>query len=139
MNTFTLWPHLPSVKENALSHIRELDSKKCWTVTIEAYKAPKSDEQRGWFHVLCSMLGRELGYTLEDIKDYAKCEYFGIHEVTIGNTTYTRADGHSEKLSSKQYAELIEIVYRLGAQAGVTLPEADRERTSRAVPTGRHA
>ncbi len=102
--------------------VRALDLSQPHKVTIEIYKESKSQEQRNGFHLLCKLMGDELGYSQEEIKQYAKVEVLGVKTVTISGITREVAKS-SEKAVRDEYTALIEGVYRLAAQAGVILPQ----------------
>jgi len=128
--TFTLWPGMPEIKHNLIRAINTLDPSKVWDIEIVEHKKPKTDSQRGWWHKLLTLYGMELGYTLPEMKDVVKREYFGTKEVKVGGKIRELPDGHSEQLTKMPYSELIELTYRLAAHDGVILPEADRFRRS---------
>ena len=125
---YTIWPNMPTVRVNAIEHIRNLDPSKAWDLEIKEHRKPKSVSQRGWFHALCKMFGDEMGIPEGQIKELAKAQILGWRTVTLGGITFPVADGSSEKLNRMEYSDLIEVVYRLAAEAGVYLPEANRVR-----------
>lgn len=125
---YVLWPDRPEIKHNLIREINSLDTGKIWDIEIKEYRKPKSVSQRGWFHSLCHMLGNELGIPEGQVKELAKAQILGWRVVTLGGITFPVADGSSEKLDRMEYSDLIEVVYRLGAEAGVVLPEANRFR-----------
>lgn len=128
MKRFTLRPDMPQVKGNAISFINGLSTESLWDIEITPHKKPKSVSQRGWFHALCKMLGDEMGIPEGQIKELAKAQILGWRTVTLGGITFPVADGSSEKLNRMEYSDLIEVLYRMAAEAGVYLPEADRFR-----------
>lgn len=125
---YTIWPNMPTVRVNAIEHIRNLDPSKAWDIEIKEHRKPKSVSQRGWFHALCEMLGNELGIPAGQVKELAKAQILGWRVVTLGGISFPVADGSSEKLSRMEYSDLIDALYRLAAEAGVILPEPDRFR-----------
>ena len=120
-------PDMPQVRDNAIQAISDLPAG-IWAVTIEKHVVSKSREQRGWFHLLCQILGDQIGMHPGDIKEIAKAKLMGWKQVSFGGVTLTMADGHSEKLKMDQYSRLIEIVYELAGEAGMALPEAFRDQ-----------
>lgn len=127
---YTIWPNMPTVRVNAIEHIRNLDPSKAWDIEIKEHRKPKSVSQRGWFHALCKMLGDEMGIPEGQVKEIAKAQILGWRTVTLGGITFPVADGSSEKLNRMEYSDLIEQVLMLAAEAGVILPDADRFRRS---------
>ncbi len=109
------------VKRGLYEFLKGLDLTKPKQVAITDYKEKKTDEQRSSFHLLCGLLGKELGYSMQDIKDYAKDECFGAHTVTIAGITKEIVKS-SEKAKRDEYSDLIDTVYRLASQAGIQLP-----------------
>lgn len=126
--TFTIWPNMQTVKANAIECIRGLDSGRVWDIEIKEHRKPKTLSQRGWFHSLCGMLGKEIGIPEGQVKEIAKAQILGWRTVSLGGISFPVADGSSEKLNRMEYSDLIEVVYRLAAEAGVYLPDADRFR-----------
>lgn len=126
--TFVLWPERPEIKHNLIRRLNALDPGKVWDVEIKEYRKPKTVSQRAWWHKLLTLYGMELGYTLPEMKDVVKREYFGTKECKVGGKVRELPDGHSEELGKMPYSELIELTYRLAAHDGVVLPEADRFR-----------
>jgi hypothetical protein len=96
-------------------------------VVIKKHVRNKTGEQRGWFHKLCQMLGDELGYTMGEIKELVKKDILGTREIRIGDRC-TEVTESSEQQLRDRYSDLIEGVYRIGAEAGVVLPNPDRFR-----------
>ena len=89
---------------------------------IRPYEEDKTAEQRGWYHVLCGLFGDEVGLTLGEIKEITKAKLAGWKTISYGGIDLVVADMRSEKLSKKKYSQLIEVVYMLAADAGITLP-----------------
>ena len=105
--------------------------KKPYAVIIKPHVESKTEDQREGFHWLCKMLGDELGYSLLEIKEMCKRECMGTKTVKVGSCVQ-EITGSSESLNIIQYGELIDTVYRLGAEAGVVLPILDKYRNQAA-------
>lgn len=110
----------------AVNAINNLPLDKPLKITVEHYKAPKSDSQRGFFHILMDVWSQETGIPPGHLKEFCKGELFGWRVVRIGKIEFPVADGSSEQLSKMGYSELIETAYRLAAESGVILPEPNR-------------
>lgn len=110
-----------NVRRGLYNFLQTLDVSSPKQVQITDYREKKTDEQRSGFHLLCGILGKELGYSQADIKEYAKIEVLGVKTVNIGGTTREVVKS-SEKAKRIDYSALIEGVYRLASQAGVVLP-----------------
>lgn len=124
----------PNNVRNCIRHITEEvplpeGKQRPYVVIIKPHVESLTEEQRNGFHWLCKMLGDELGYTLHEIKEMVKQECLGTKLVRIGEHE-REVTPSSEKLNKLQYSELIEGVYRLGAEAGVYLPTLDRWRVA---------
>jgi len=122
----------PTIKANCLQYINEdiplpEKGKRPYEVIVRKHVESITEQQRAGFHWLCKCLGDELGYTLQEIKEMAKKECMGCVGIKIGERVIEVTDS-SEKLNKIEYSDLIECVYRLGAEAGVVLPTLDRWR-----------
>jgi hypothetical protein len=96
-------------------------------VIIQPHIEKKSDEQRGWFHFLCREMSKETGYTEGEIKEYIKAETFGSTVVQVGDiqrevTCSSETDENGKARSKTDYSKLIDGAYRIGAEAGIALP-----------------
>lgn len=130
---FTLWnddsrstvmTNLSTILFNAYSSGAELD------VTIGPHKRAKTSSQRNWFHKMCSIFGDEMGLTQGQVKDIAKAQIVGWRHVKVGGVDIVVPDGSSEDLSRLEYSEMIEALYHVAAESGVSLPSPDHYRGS---------
>ena len=119
-------PNLSNVKKGLMAALKSLELDKPMKVEITPHKEDKSSQQRAWFHILCQLLASELGYSPDDIKQYCKEEAFGVHTVTISGKS-KEVVMPSESAKKDEYSHLVETVYMLSAQAGVTLPQPKRK------------
>ena len=113
--------NLQNVKRGLFNALKELDLTKPKQIAITDYKEKRTNEQRGGFHLLCKLLGDALGYSQDDIKQYAKEEALGVHTVVIAGVS-KEVVKPSEEAKRDEYSALIDCVYRLASQAGVILP-----------------
>jgi len=120
---------MPQVKENCLKAIRDLEGD--WDIEITPHEKQKTASQRGTFHWLCGILGDRLGISPGDIKMAVKGKYFGWKTVRFAGMEFPIADGSSEDLKRVGYAQLIDTLYQLAAEAGERLPEPDPLRGRR--------
>lgn len=125
---FILRTDRPDIRETAIEAIQELDSALEWDLDISKHSANKTAEQRGWFHALIGIFSREVGVPAGDLKEICKAKVMGWKTVRYGGLELRVADGHSEALTLQQYSDLIEQVYILAGDAGISLPPADRGR-----------
>ena len=98
-----------------------LDLERPWEVSWRVYKEDKTAEQFAFFHVLCGILGQATGYTLDEIKELVKRDILGTVIVKVGQREI-EVTRPSSKAKRDECSELIEGVYRLGAEAGINLP-----------------
>lgn len=112
-----------SVKHGLHDCLKSLPADKKYRITVEDYKQDKTAEQRNFFHTLCEILGNETGYTKAEVKELCKLELMGTTVVSVGGIEREVVIS-SETLKRDEYSQLIEMAYRLGAQAGISLPSA---------------
>ena len=96
-------------------------------VIIQPHIEKKSDEQRGWFHFLCREMSKDTGYTEGEIKELVKYETYGSKIVRIGDTSAevtcsSEVDENGKPRGKADYSQLIDGAYRIGAEAGIALP-----------------
>lgn len=111
----------------AVRFIKALCFEQSWEVIIKPYRKSLTEEQSGFFHVLCKYLADETGYRPKEIKIMVKQYVYGTKYKTVGGkrfviTESSVTDEDGESRSAKEYSELIEGIYELAAQAEVVLP-----------------
>lgn len=111
----------PQVRSNAARAVSEIKGADNLEVIIQPHRDDKTAEQRGWFHVLCKILGEETGYTKGEVKELVKKAILGTKIIKIGEheKEVTESSEDQDKIG---YSELIDGIYRLGAEAGIALP-----------------
>lgn len=113
------------VKRGLMNELKAMDLSKPKIVMIGDYAKDKTAEQRSWFHALCKILGDETGYTLDEVKELVKKDILSTKIVKIGGIS-KEVTKSSEKAKRDEYSELIDGIYRIGAEAGVVLPNPRR-------------
>ena len=88
---------------------------------IRQRKKEKTHEQRKLWHAELTEFGRELGYTMLQIKEVVKREFFGSTLITMPNGKMHEVIPSSEEADRYNYSELIEFTRRLAAENGVIL------------------
>lgn len=78
----------------------------------------KTRAQRAMFHVLCENIGKELGCTPGEVKQYVKQYHYGIDEKKVGNMWY-KSVRSTEDDNKVQYTALIEAAHRWAAENGL--------------------
>ena len=102
-------------------YLRSIEYTKPMQVIIKLYKKDKTAEQRNFWHVLLGILSEETGYTVGEVKELIKKDELGTKDVMIGKVLHTVTES-SEEANRETYSRLIEATYRLGAEAGISLP-----------------
>ena len=109
------------VRKNAAKAVMDITGEQKLQVTIEPIKDNKTAEQRGYFHVLCGIMGEETGYTMGQIKELVKIELYGTETVAIMGRQFERLKS-SEELDRKGYSALTEQILIMAAEFGIVLP-----------------
>lgn len=112
-----------AVRKRAADAVMQIKGDDDMEVIIRKREHSKTAEQRSFFHFLCKALGDETGYTLGEIKEMVKMEILGTKIVEIAGR-HREVVESSEAQNKLMYSALIEGVYKLGAEAGVQLPNA---------------
>lgn len=111
----------PQDTTRLFQELAALDLEKPVEVSWRVYKEDKTAEQFAFFHVLCGILGQATGYNLDEIKELVKRDILGTVLVKVGQRE-TEVTRPSSKAKRDECSDLIEGVYRLGAEAGINLP-----------------
>ena len=118
--------HSSKIKQHAVMAVKQIMLEPVQVVTIKDWHIDKTSEQRKFFHMLCAIFADEIGMHSGEIKEIAKAKLAGWKTIQYGGINLVVADLSSEKLSMAKYSELIEVLYELAAESGVTLPAAVR-------------
>jgi hypothetical protein len=122
MNNHPIVINSKQAKKRALDAVQACMSDTIMQVSIEPYKDNKTAAQRKWWHTMLGMLGKELGYTLPEIKDIIKVEVIGMQHVEWKGLIVDRIPS-SEDEKRAGYSHLIEETYRIAAEQGCVLPD----------------
>lgn len=91
-------------------------------VTIQEPKDIRTLQQNKYFHKCCSILGNEIGYTVEEMKVILKKEFGMYDEVHDKKTGEVLINWKSTAdLTKKDFAELTENLLRFAAEQGVVI------------------
>lgn len=88
---------------------------------------PNSFQRRGtqmnkYLHVCLGILGKELGYTMDEIKTVMKYHFGYYHELASEKTGETIiVYDETSKMNSKQCSEFIEQIIRFAAEQGINI------------------
>lgn len=64
-----------SEQRELLEEIEALEDGKQYKATFEEAGDMRTIQQNKWFHKVCTIVGNELGYSMEDIKDLFKTNF----------------------------------------------------------------
>jgi hypothetical protein len=112
---------LDGVKRGLYAFLKGLNLEKAKQVTITDYKEDKTGEQRSSFHLLCRLLGNEVGHAEDEVKEIVKKAALGTKTITMAGIT-AEVTRPSEGAKRDEYSHLIETVYRLASEMGIQLP-----------------
>lgn len=109
------------IRSRAAAEVMAIRGEDNLEVIIQEHKDDQTTNQRGFFHVLNKIMADELGYAPDAMKQCIKAECWGVETVTVGELT---VDVIKSSASAKkdEYAQLIEVAYRLSAEFGIVLP-----------------
>jgi hypothetical protein len=91
-----------------------------YELEIRKVSKSKTAKQRGTWHMLLTEWGKELGYTMPEMKNVAKRELMGTRWITVSGKNYEIFPS-SEDEDKFGYAALIDGTLRLAAESGVLL------------------
>ena len=96
------------------------------SLELSAIKAKQTDEQRGYFHLCCRLVGEHLGYTPDEIKNITKRAAFGaeVHHGPLGDVERVKSSALANR---DEYSVLIQTLHRLAAEQGYSCPEPERK------------
>jgi hypothetical protein len=91
-------------------------------------KTRRSDRQNNLLHMYFGIIGKELGYSKDEMKDIIKFKFLKREMVIeqTGEVVNYIADTH--KLTKEEFSELIEkMIEWCGTNFGITLPAPDEQ------------
>lgn len=96
-------------------------------------------QNRYLWGVAYAMLSEATGYEAQDVHEYACIHHFGskLRKAPGGRmiespirTTTTDADGNADLLDGEEFWRFVEWVQRLGAKAGIVIPDPEPDKRS---------
>lgn len=82
----------------------------------------KSQQQRNFFHAVCTDIGEQMGLTMGQVKEAVKQEEFGFEEFKAFGRWY-RTVQSSEDADRENYSKLIDTAIRWAAEGGVIVKD----------------
>lgn len=134
-------PERPQVLANALAFLQRLPASKSWRIEIkEARRERSGDQNAALWGVAYPPLVDATGYTLDELHDAFCKRFFGtVHAVILGEqvsrprrTTTTNEQGERDVMPAAEFANFYAMVQRIGAEAGIDVPDPDPMHGQRA-------
>lgn len=104
--------------KNCLDVVR--NSYNC-TVEIKPYKKGRSNSQNRLYWSLLGIIAKDAGYEIDDLHTAIKVRFLGTSEKFIAGNLVTIPKS-TTTLNTREFTELIEKIYALGAEMGIVLP-----------------
>ena len=83
----------------------------------------KSHQQRKYLHKICTDIGKQLGYTMGQVKAMVKEEHFGADTIQTPSGRVYHVIQSSEDEDRGGYSALIETALRWGAENGAPVDD----------------
>lgn len=132
-------PNRDLVRANLDSFLSRLPDTKSWQVEVKEYRKSRSNAQNNaLFGVAYQAICRETGYDPDELHDAMCRKFFGTVGVDVlgmaitrpVRTTTTDEDGRRDVLSAAEFADFYAMVQRVGAEAGIDVPDPDPLRAA---------
>jgi len=123
-----------TVIANLIRFIQLLSADKSWKIVISVFRKTRSIEQNAaLFGVAYTPMVEYTGYTKDELHWWMCCNFFGTRTLDINGvsqtrpmrTTTTDEQGKSDVLDWFVFSEFYANVQRVGAEAGVWIPDPD--------------
>jgi hypothetical protein len=124
-----------AVAESIRKYILACIPGKVLSVTVEPFKKERTPAACRYFNgVAIKLLCEHTGYENEDMREYLNGGFFGWKTVKVpGNrtkevpvrTTTTNEDGKRDVIAGETFWKMVAWVQRVGANAGVYIPDPD--------------
>ena len=99
--------------------IEEIKRSPGMTVTIKETK--RSSDQNALMWMLLAALGKDMGYTSEQLHEVLKVRWLGVSKRIVEGIEIVEPVS-TTTLTKKQFTEYIDKIYELGAIMGIALP-----------------
>lgn len=102
------------------------------SIRVEIERPKRSNQQNRFYHgVVIPLFAEHCGYDFEDMKDELALKLIPREIVDMTTGEVKLVPGHTSKLNTKEFNELIERAQRLGAEMGIYIPDpGEYERQS---------
>jgi len=93
-------------------------------VSVKVSRPSRSSAQnRFWHGVVIPAFAEHCGYDFDDMKDTLALELLPREVIDVKTREVRIVPGHTSKLNTKEFNELIERAQRLGAEMGIYIPD----------------
>jgi hypothetical protein len=97
-----------------------------WKIELIRKSNQRSLPQNAFFHLLCTYLGNQLGYTKDEAKTYIKRHMSDVFVYEKNGNKFMRS---SADLNQQEMSAVMERLYMLAADLDVVLPLVENEET----------
>lgn len=124
MNIFVLKKEAD--RANAIAFIKEISLVLPKEITVKNCDPKRSSQANSLAHVYAGIMGRDLGYGVEEMYELLKGKFLGVEQFEFMGLTITRAK-QSRKLSKSEYSEFLNKIIELASSLGIQLPVPHEE------------
>jgi hypothetical protein len=107
-------------KKKAQTYLDKLIEKQS-KIELKEYKEARSNRQNRYFHVICTILADDLGYTVDEMKIEIKRNLEWMMYIKNGKKFLKS----SKELDTKEFTDLIDYTRSIGEENGCYLPTPD--------------
>ena len=125
---YILWPHMPTVRDNVIRAVSDLESKTAWDITIKPYRKMRTDPQRAYlFGVVIPAIRAHLieakGVTAPEEDIYEELlQMFAPRRPPVIGEEYQVIS--VSKMDVAQMSQFIDDILRHMAGEGLAIPDA---------------
>lgn len=94
-----------------------------YELELRPRRKEKTNAQRNYFHKVCELIGKQLGYTKGQVKEMVKEYHFGEDVITTPSGRVYRVIQSSEDEDRHGYNDLIDSALRWGAENGAPVDD----------------
>lgn len=98
-------------------------------IIVRKKRSRRSGEQNRYFHAICGILGKELGYEKEQMKDILKMKFLKKERVIEATGEIIEYLEHTSRLNKTEFADFTSEVIRWAEQLGIILPLPEEQTT----------
>ena len=117
--------NLKSEADQAFEYLTQLSGKEA-LVDIKRVQAGRTLSQNSFFYLLISYFGLQIGYTPDEMKTYVKRHMSDVFLYEKKGEKFLRSTADLDK---SEMTKVLDRLYRLAADMGVSLPLVDNAET----------